>query len=595
MSDASASHQSTQRAGDRDQVLAEREGGDAHREEALRSGEGTAQVGTGREMLLDQLREANEHLLLATLRAQTLAEKAAHLAAIVESTDDAVFSTTLEPRIKTWNAGAERLYGYTAEEAIGLSGTVLIPPERADEFTSVLERITQGEAIGRFETVRVRADGTRIDVAQTISSIKDDEGRIVGASVIGHDITDAKRTEREREALLRCARDARVEADTANHLKDDFLAMVSHELRTPLNAVLGWARMITSQQLQGPRVERALEAIERNAAALAVIIDDLLDMSRIVAGKLDFVPGSVDLVAVTLAAIEGIRPLASQKRIDLQIPSDPNAAESVHGDAARLQQVIGNLLTNAIKFTPEGGRVEVSLARVDADMEVKVTDTGDGIEPAFLPHVFEQFRQADASAARRQGGLGLGLALVRQLVELHGGTVHAASEGRGRGATFTVRLPTGQTAAGREPAKGPAIPATSTAHVASQRLDGVSVLVVDDNLDGRTLAEVLLTHHGARVNAVASAHEALRALQTDAPDVLVTDIGLPDEDGYVLLSQVRLQHDRFIPAIALTGYGGAEDRCRVRANGFQAHIIKPFEPTELISAIGSLARARQSS
>lgn len=278
----------------------------------------------------------------------------------------------------------------------------------------------------------------------------------------------------------------------------------------------------------------------------------------------------------------------------MQFGADLTAINSVNGDAGRLQQVIGNLLTNALKFTPEGGRVDVSLARVDDDVEVTVADTGDGIEPAFLPHVFEQFRQADASgAARRQGGLGLGLALVRQLVELHGGTVHAASEGKGRGATFTIRLPTGQTATGRAPALMPPIPASSTADVAGERLDGVTVLVVDDNLDGRTLAAVLLTHHGARVNTVASVHEALRALQTDAPDVLVTDIGLPDEDGYALLRQMRLRHDQFIPAIALTGYGGAEDRRRVPAAGFQAHIIKPFEPAELIAAIGSLSRARK--
>jgi CheY-like chemotaxis protein len=354
--------------------------------------------------------------------------------------------------------------------------------------------------------------------------------------------------------------------------------------------------MIMSHQLEGPRVAHALEAIERNAAALATIIDDLLDVSRIIANKLKIAWEPVDLNAVVRAAVNEVRPLASQKGIDLQCAANPDAIGVVEGDAERLQQVIGNLLTNGIKFTPDGGRVEVRLAHGDTDVTVQVSDTGEGIDPAFLPHVFERFRQSDASAARRQGGLGLGLAIVSQIVELHGGTVQASSEGKGRGATFTVRLPvaTGDTPQRRTPAAATRRSVTPPAQTA-ERLDGVRVLVVDDNLDGRTLTALLLSQRGATVNAVASAREALRAFQVEAPDVLVTDIGLPDEDGYMLLRQLRQQqagHAAFIPVIALTGYGGDEHRRRSLAAGFQCHIVKPFEPAELIRAIASVARAR---
>ena len=579
-------------AGDREKTLSEREDATVHREEALRAREETAQARMERDALMEQLREANEHLVLANVRAQTLAEKAGHLAAIVESTDDAVYSKTLDGVVTSWNKGAERIYGYTDEEVIGSSVAVLVPPDHPDELRNMLERLKRGETIDRFETVRIRKDGTWIDVALTISPIKDDTDTIVAASTIARDITERKRAEEERAELLRREQEARGEAETANRLKDEFLATVSHELRTPLNAVLGWVRMITSHRLKGPRVAHALETIERNAGALALIIDDLLDVSRIVAGKLDLVSEPVDLVAVTREAVDVVRPLAAEKGIDLQFSADPNAIDFVNGDAGRLQQVIGNLLTNALKFTPEGGRIDASIVRADDEMQVTVADTGQGIEPAFLPHVFERFRQADATAARQQGGLGLGLAIVRQLVELHGGTVHAASEGNGRGATFTIRLPipSGDTTIGRWPVV-PTRKSAASVRAGRERLDGVRVLVVDDDVDGRTLTAFLLTQSGATVNAVTSVHEALRTLQAEPADVLVTDIGLPDKDGFALLQEMReqqSQHDRFTPAIALTGYGGIEDRRRVLAAGFQSHIVKPFEPAELIATIASL-------
>lgn len=583
-------------AGNREEALSDREDTADRREEGLRACETAAQALAERDALMHRLREANEHLVLANVRAQHLAEQAGHLAAIVESTDDAIYGQTLDGIITSWNRGAERMYGYEAHEMIGAPVAVLVPPALPGELPAMLERLRGGATVDRFETMRVRKDGAWIDVALTISPIRDEAGLVVAASTIAREITERRRVERERAELLRREQEARADAEMANRLKDQFLTTVSHELRTPLNAVLGWARMITSHQVEGQHAV-ALDTIERNATALALIIDDLLDVSRIVAGKLELTLEPVDLMAVASAALGAVRPFASSRHIDLGLFPDSNAPVFVTGDAGRLEQVVGNLLTNAVKFTPEGGRVDVSLARAGAEMRLTVTDTGQGIEPAFLPHVFERFRQADASVARRAGGLGLGLAIVRQLVELHGGTVHAASQGKGRGSAFTVCLPIpADNAAEQRPVLarlGAGAPSTSPG---GERLDGVRVLVVDDNEDGRTLTALLLTHSGATVNAVASAQEALQVVHVEPPDVLVTDIGLPDEDGYVLLGRMREQQStqgRFTPAIALTGYGGIEDHRRMLASGFQSHIVKPFEPAELIAAIASFAHAWQ--
>ena len=321
------------------------------------------------------------------------------------------------------------------------------------------------------------------------------------------------------------------DAEQANHLKDEFLATVSHELRTPLNAVLGWARMLGSKQLPPDRAGHAIATIERNASALAHLIDDLLDVSRIVAGTLHLAPQPVDLVAVAQAALDAVRPLAATKNVQLAFSPDLPAIETVSGDAGRLQQVIWNLLANAIKFTPEGGRVDVFIEPSNDHMEVRVVDTGQGISPDFLPHVFERFRQADGATTRRHTGLGLGLAIVRQLVELHGGTVHAASQGVGRGATFTVRLPisAGEARVGQAAALGERRTAASAASPMPRlpRLDGLRILVVDDDPDGRTLTSLVLTQAGASVKAVASVREALQTLEVERPDALVSDIGLP--------------------------------------------------------------------
>jgi signal transduction histidine kinase/ActR/RegA family two-component response regulator len=390
------------------------------------------------------------------------------------------------------------------------------------------------------------------------------------------------------------AQAAEEQAEHANRLKDDFLATVSHELRTPLNAVLGWARMLRANQLTTERVGHAVETIERNAASLAHIIDDLLDVSRIIAGTLHVTTQPIDLVAATQASLEVVKPLALSKRIDLRFSPEPGAT-MVSGDPARLQQVIWNLLTNAVKFTPDGGRVDVSVERVGSTIEVNIVDTGPGIAPGFLPHVFERFRQADGAPSRRHGGLGLGLAIVRQLVELHGGTVHAASAGIGRGATFTVRLPalTAEVQVGRgwEGVERRSAPSRGSPSPRLPHLDDLRILVVDDDEDGRVLTAWVLTQAHASVKAVASAREARQLLEVEPPDVLVSDIGLPDEDGYSLIRQIRrreAKHGGFLPAIALTGYARAEDRIRALVAGFQAHLVKPLESAELIAAIAEV-------
>jgi signal transduction histidine kinase/ActR/RegA family two-component response regulator len=433
----------------------------------------------------------------------------------------------------------------------------------------------------REEAVRVREEAAQAksELEQLMVQMREANERLVLGSVRAQTMTE--------------------DAEEANRLKDEFLATVSHELRTPLNAILGWARMLGSKQLPPDRATHAIATIERNAVALAHMIDDLLDVTRIVAGTFRLALQPVDLVAVVQGALDAVRPLAMTKTVHLEFSPDRSVVEPVVGDVGRLQQVIWNLLANAIKFTPEDGRVSVIIERSDDYMEVRVEDTGEGISPDFLPLVFERFRQA-GEATQRHTGLGLGLAIVRQLVEVHGGTVHAASPGVGRGATFTVRLPISAGGAQAQPwaALGERRTAAPTASPAPRlpRLDGLRILVVDDNPDGRLLTSLVLTQAGATVKAVASAREALRMLDVELPDALVSDIGLPDEDGYGLLRQVRqLESERggFLPALALTGFARAEDRDRILAAGFQAHVPKPVEPVELAAAIAAITRRPQ--
>jgi CheY-like chemotaxis protein len=384
------------------------------------------------------------------------------------------------------------------------------------------------------------------------------------------------------------------EAEQGSHLKDEFLAMVSHELRTPLNAVLGWARMLESTHMPPPRAEHAIAAIGRSASALAHMVDDLLDTSRILKGAIRLALEPVDVVTVAQAAMDAVRPQAESKNVRLALDAVPGD-RTVSGDAGRLQQVIWNLLANAIKFTPDGGRVDMFVESSNRHTEVRVVDTGQGISPDFLPHVFERFRQADDATTQRHTGLGLGLSIVCQLVELHGGSVHAASEGVGCGATFTVRLPVpaGDTRADRAPASVERRTESSGMSPAprQQRLDGLRILVVDDHADGRMLTSLVLAQAGATVTTAASAGEALRAIESARPDALVSDIDLSGEDGYALIRQIRQhesEHGGCLPAVALTGYARAEDRTRALAAGFHVHVTKPVEPAALTAAIAAV-------
>jgi signal transduction histidine kinase/ActR/RegA family two-component response regulator len=391
------------------------------------------------------------------------------------------------------------------------------------------------------------------------------------------------------------------EAERASHLKDELLATVSHEIRTPLSAVLGWARMLESKQLSPERAERAIAAIGRNAHAIAHLIDDLLDTSRILDGAIRLALRPVDLAGVAEAALDAVRPLATTKNVHLVFDA-ASGARMISGDAERLQQIIWNLLSNAIKFTAEGGRVGVFIESSNDHMQIRVVDTGQGISPDLLPHVFERFRQAEDATTQRHSGLGLGLAIVRQLVELHGGTVHAASPGVGHGATFTVRLP--MAADGGLANQAVALierrSESSTTSPASRlpRLDGLRLLVVDNRVDERTLTSLVLSVAGASVKAVASAREALQVLELDRPDALVSEIDLSGEDGFAsgedgfaLIRQIRQRESKyggFLPAVALTDRASADDRSRALKAGFQVHAPKPVEPAALAAAVAAI-------
>lgn len=407
-------------------------------------------------------------------------------------------------------------------------------------------------------------------------------------AIVFKDISERKRAEAERERLLQREQAARAEAERANRIKDEFLAVLSHELRSPLNPILGWTRLLQNGRLDEARRVEALKTIERNAQLQTQLIEDLLDISRIMQGKLSLTVAPVSLPFVISAAIETVRLAAEAKQVGLQLHLD-NTVAPISGDAARLQQVVWNLLTNAVKFTPTGGQVTVELHQLDGLAQIRVIDTGEGINPQFLPHVFEYFRQEDGSTTRRFGGLGLGLAIVRQIVEMHGGTVQAESQGEGQGATFTVQLPTlPQTVSIAPELSHPQTDATLL-------LAGVQILLVDDEPDTREFQAFVLEQSGARVTAVASGLEALQALERFTPDVLVSDIGMAEMDGYMLLQQIRSRpahQGGMLPAIALTAYAAEVDRQRALQVGFQTHITKPVEPDVLVRAIViSLGRA----
>jgi PAS domain S-box-containing protein len=724
----------------------------------------------------------------------------AHLAAIVESSEDVIISKTLEGIVTSWNKGAERLFGYTAAEMIGQSITRLMPPEIQREEIDILAQIRRGERIERFESIRLHKDGRRLNISLTISPVRDLAGQIVGAAKIAHDVTEKKRVEQalqaearaheilyevgqlvaaqsdlervvqtvtdaatelcgasfgaffynvvdkdheaywlytlsgvprdafaqfpnprstavfaptfkgegvvrsgnikrdprygkntpyagmpaghlpvcsylavpvisrtgevlgglffghaqenvfterserlavgiaaqaaiaidkarlfnglqkelearrraeealraseaqlkqviaEREQLLQSERYARSEAERLGHMKDEFLATLSHELRTPLNAIQGWATLLRQREVTPEDRSRGLEAIDRNVRAQAQIVSDLLDMSRIISGKIHLEVQLISLHEVINNAIESVRASADAKKIRIRTLLDSSVG-FVRGDPNRLQQILWNLLSNALKFTPVGGRVQVILERVNSHVELVVEDTGVGIAPEFLPFVFERFRQADAALTRRHGGLGIGLSIVKTLVELHGGSVRVKSAGENQGASFAIALPVSHVSE-QEVERSQRLPVLNDPLEAIElpRLDDTTMLIVDDEPDGRQLMVRILEGRGAKVTAVAGGSEALELLKNQEFDILVSDIGMPDLDGYELMRRVRqLDSNREgpIPAIAVTAYARAEDRQRSLLAGYQMHLAKPIEARELVAGIASLLHLRR--
>ena len=681
------------------------------------------------------------------------------LAALVDSADDAIIAKDLNGIIQSCNAAVEHVFGYAPAELIGKPVRVLIPQDRQGEEDDILARLRRGQRVQHFETIRVRKDGTLIDVSLTISPVRDASGAVIGASKIARDVTAVRATERERVQLLEenaaitaalndvgaivasdldrekivqavtdaatrlttaafgaffynvvneagesymlytisgvpreafsqfpmprntevftptfngaaVVRSADITADPryghnpphhgmpaghlpvrsylavpvkgrsgavigglffghaepgrfselherlaigiaswaavalenarmyaaaqeASRLKDEFLASLSHELRTPLNAILGYARMLRAGMIGPDRHDKAIETMERNATSLTQIVEDVLDISRIVSGKMRLNVQPVELPEVVRHATDAVRPAADAKGVRIEMVLDPQAGPA-SGDPERLQQILWNLLSNAVKFTGRGGKIQVCLARVNSHVEVSVSDTGIGIAADFLPHVFERFRQGDGGTTRERGGLGLGLSIARQLTELHGGTIEAASAGRDQGATFRLRLPLmilqpGSDAAERvhprSVSAGGPIPAGD--------LRGVHVLAVDDDADALSLVAELLESAGARVSTAPSAAEALRCLDAETPNVLVADLGMPLTDGFQLIAQVRRHQNplvRRIPAAALTAYARSDDRVKALRAGFQIHLAKPIDPTELITAIAAMVR-----
>ncbi|WP_457443326.1 hybrid sensor histidine kinase/response regulator [Roseateles sp. P5_E4] len=514
--------------------------------------------------------------------------------------DYAIFMLDVNGRVASWNEGAQRIKGYAAEDILGEHFSIFYPPEvRASGWPEY--ELQQAQEIGRFVDTgwRLRKDGTSFWAQVSITALRDETGQLIGYAKLTRDLTASMRIEameianREHEEILDAERNARIAAQRATRIKDEFLATLSHELRTPLTAILGWTQVLLRAKPGDARVnvQRAIEVIDRNARAQVQLIDDLLDLNRIMTGKLRLDLQQLSMANVIQAAVETVTPSASAKGVELQSLLDTGPA-MVNGDSGRLQQVAWNLLNNAIKFTPAGGRVQVLLQRVDSKVEFSVSDTGIGIPAAFLPQVFDRFTQQDGSTSRAHGGLGLGLAICKQLIELHGGNIRAESAGEGRGASFFVRLPLSALQAAGERDEDPAsADARASENLALPKLDGVHIFVLDDEQDTRSLLCRILEDQGARVVAFASAQELLKAVQLSRPTVIVSDVGMPGVDGYQMIRTLRATETRNsrIPALALTAFARAEDRKRSLLAGFQAHLAKPFDVAELILLVANLA------
>jgi len=679
-----------------------------------------------------------------------------HLAKIVDSSDDAIISKDLNGVIQSWNSAAERMFGYSAAEAVGRSIRMIIPADLQAEEDMVLARIRSGQSVDHYQTRRRRKDGSELLVSLTVSPLIDDTGTVIGASKIARDVTERARLQTvaaeqseiaqklsevgtlvasslERSTIVQKVTDAATtlaqaefgaffynvrepgsgdsymlytlsgvpkeafahlpspratavfaptfhgegtvrlddvtvdprygrnppyhgmpeghlpvrsylavpvksasgevlgglffghsrpgmftehherlvsgvagwaslalenarlytEAREADRLKDEFLAVLSHELRTPLSAIVGYARLLRGNVLTGEKAARGLEALERNSAALTQIVEDVLDVSGIVSGKIRLDVQPVELPLVVHNAIATVQPAADAKGVRVQTIVDPRVGP-VSGDPDRLQQVIWNLLSNAVKFTPKNGRVQVRVERVNSHIEIVVSDTGAGIAQEFIPFVFERFRQADAGTTRKTGGLGLGLSIVRHIVEMHGGSVQVESEGEGRGATFRVRLPqmivhgAGLRETREHPRTEKQMPLTGLGN-----LTGIRVMAIDDENDALSLLRIVLETAGAEVFTLSSAREGLDRLASVDPDALVVDLGMPEMDGFEFISRVRAlddPHVRDIPAAALTAFARADDRTKALRSGFEMHMTKPVDPGELVASVATLVR-----
>jgi len=483
----------------------------------------------------------------------------------------------------TWSDRVYEFHGLSSDQFSGRMGDFLklVFPEDVERLRTTIDKALVDRSPFVIEYRALRPSGEIRWIASRARAIFDATGHPVRMIGVSLDVTERKSAELE----LQRAKEA---ADAANRAKDEFLAVVSHELRTPLTPVLGWTRMLRTRKLEGDSVAHALEVIERNVRAQSQLVEDLLDISRIITGKLRLHMRRINLASVIRAAVETIEPAAQSKEIKLVCDLE-DSAPPIQGDADRIQQVVWNLLTNALKFTPHSGRISISLRQIEAHLEITVQDSGEGIPPEFLPHLFNRFTQADSTTTRAHGGLGLGLAIVRHITELHGGTVKAESLGKGQGAKFTISVPVMNT--NRDPESG-TIYRTSRRTPESGSLRDLRILIVDDEKDSRELMAVALKGLGADVTSAGCVADALTELLTLMPDVLISDIGMPGEDGYSLIQKIRAQErigaDR-LPAIALTAYARAEDRTRILSAGFQIHVPKPVDPDELASIVARVA------
>ena len=512
----------------------------------------------------------------------------------------AIFMLDVNGKIATWNVGAERIKGYAAEEIIGRHFSIFYPDDAIESGWPDHELQVAVEKGSFVDTGwRLRKDGTTFWANVTITALRDDAGRLIGYAKLTRDLTDSKRAEaveragQRREEVLEVERNARMEAQRATRVKDEFLATLSHELRTPLSAILGWTQVLLRGGVANEpgAQKRAMEVIDRNARAQVRLIDDLLDVSRIMTGKIRLDLRQISMLSVVEAAVDSARPAADAKDVRLKAILG-SSQDLVSADSGRLQQVVWNLLTNAIKFTPKGGQVQLLLQRVNSNIELSVSDTGIGIPASFLPHVFDSFSQRDSSTTRAFGGLGLGLAISKQLVELHGGSIRATSQGEGRGSTFVVELPLSIVQLKDESSLRvhPTVETQSADLPSLPKVEGVHAFIVDDEPDARDLLRRVLENQGAQVTSFSSAEEVLAALKTAKPTIIISDIGLPKMDGYQLIREVRSGESRTdrVPALALTAFARAEDRKRSLVAGYQAHLAKPFDVGELILVVADL-------